>query len=61
MPCGMWDLSFQPGTEPTPAALEGGFFNHWMTREVPFWAFLYSIFYVFILINHKGYGMSEKN
>ena len=31
--CGI--LASQPGTEPTPPALEGEVFNHWTAREVP--------------------------
>ena len=38
MACGI--LVPQPGIEPTTPALEGGFLNHWTTREVPTLRFL---------------------
>ena len=40
-----------PGIEPTSPALEGGFFNHWTTREVPILNFLKNLHTVF----HSGY------
>ena len=38
----------QPGIEPMPAAVEAWSLNHWTAREVPFWAFLFFLFYVFV-------------
>ena len=38
MACGI--LVPQPGIKPTTPALEGGFLNHWTTREVPTLRFL---------------------
>ena len=32
---GMWDLSYQPGVEPVPSAVEMGSLNHWTARAVP--------------------------
>ena len=32
--CGMWDLSFQSGLEPSPSALETQSLNHWIVKEV---------------------------
>ena len=34
-PCGMWDFSPPPGTEPAPPALEVQSLNHWKARKVP--------------------------
>ena len=34
-PCGMQDLSSQPGMEPVPPAVEAQGLNHWTAREVP--------------------------
>ena len=38
----------RPGIEPMPAAVEAWSLNHWTAREVPFWAFLFFLFYVFV-------------
>ena len=34
MPRSMWDLSYQPGIEPMPPAVQGERLNHWTTSEV---------------------------
>ena len=50
MPCGLQDLSPQPGIEPLPSTVKAQSPNHWIAREFPGSSFLFSTDYLVVTV-----------